>query len=220
MAAIEKQLDLRAIKQLIIAGWTGRNVDALEAHIRELEALGVKRPKSTPIFYRGARALLTTDPEIEVVGENSSGEAEYVVYALDDGLWVGVGSDHTDRKLETVGVTLSKQVCAKPVGRGLWRYEDVAPHWDQLILRSFVEVDGKRRLYQEGPISTMRSPDELIRLCTGGDTLPKGTAMLCGTLAVHGGIAAAPVFEMELEDPVLKRKLTHRYAVTSLPDEG
>ena len=36
---------LRRSKNLVIAGWTGRNVEALEAHIRELEALGVKRPK-------------------------------------------------------------------------------------------------------------------------------------------------------------------------------
>ena len=43
-----------------IAGWTGRNLAALEAHIKELEALGVKRPKSVPIFYRNAASLLTT----------------------------------------------------------------------------------------------------------------------------------------------------------------
>ena len=31
--------------------------------------------------------------------------------------------------------------------------------------------------------------------------------MFCGTLAVHGGMAPADVFEVELEDPVLGRKL-------------
>jgi hypothetical protein len=44
--------------------------------------------------------------------------------------------------------------------------------------------------------------------------------MFCGTLAVHGGIAPADAFEMELEDPVLKRKLTHSYRIVSLPEEG
>ena len=52
----ERKLDLAAIKSLVIAGWTGRNVAALEAHIKELEAIGVKRPKSVPIFYRTSRA--------------------------------------------------------------------------------------------------------------------------------------------------------------------
>jgi Protein of unknown function (DUF2848) len=35
-------------------------VEALEKHICELQALGVKRPKSIPIFYRVAADLLTT----------------------------------------------------------------------------------------------------------------------------------------------------------------
>ncbi len=41
------------ISGLVIAGRTGRDEQALEKHIRELEALGVTRPKTTPIFYRG-----------------------------------------------------------------------------------------------------------------------------------------------------------------------
>jgi hypothetical protein len=216
----ERKLDVAAVKSLVIAGWTGRNVDALEAHIKELEALGVKRPKSVPIFYRVAASLLTTADAIEVMADKSSGEVEFVLVALDDGLWLGVGSDHTDRKAETVGVTLSKQMCAKPVGAQLWRYDEVKPHWDKLVLRSFVPDGGKRRLYQEGPVTNMRSPEELIRLYTGGDKLPAGTAMFCGTFAVHGGISYSGTFDMELEDPVLGRKLTHGYKIVSLPNEG
>jgi hypothetical protein len=216
----QRKLDVAAIKNLVIAGWTGRNVAALEAHIKELEAIGVKRPKSVPIFYRVARSLLTTDDAIEVMADKSSGEVEFVLYALDDGLWVGVGSDHTDRKAETIGVTLSKQLCAKPVGATLWRYDEVKPHWDRLTLRAFASDGGARRLYQEGPVTNMRSPEELIRLYTGGDRLAPGTAMFCGTFAVHGGISTSGAFEMELDDPVLKRKLSHSYRIVSLPDEG
>lgn len=216
----ERENDVRAIKSLVIAGWTGRNVAALEQHIKELEAIGVARPKSVPVFYRVAASLLTTAPAIEVMGERSSGEVEYVLQAFDDGMWIGVGSDHTDRKAETVGVTLSKQMCAKPVSARLWRYDDVAPHFEQLVLRSFAHIDGERRLYQEGSVATMRPPEELIRLYTGGSTLPTGTAMYCGTLAVHGGIVPAQAFEMELDDPVLGRKLTHTYRIVPLPEEG
>ena len=198
----EKKLDLSAIKNLVVAGWTGRNTAALEAHIKELEAVGVKRPKSVPIFYRNAVSLLTTADNIQVMGDKSSGEVEFVLYALDDGMWVGVGSDHTDRKAETINVTLSKQMCGKPVGPALWRYDEVKPHWDKLTLRSFVPGDGgKRRLYQGGPVTNMRSPEELIKLYTGGDKLAPGTAMFCGTFAVHGGISSSGTFDMELEDP-------------------
>jgi hypothetical protein len=216
----ERKLDVAEIDSLVIAGWTGRNVEALEAHIKELEAIGVKRPKSVPIFYRVAYSLLTTAPAIEVMADKSSGEVEFVLYALKDGLWLGVGSDHTDRKAETVGVTLSKQLCAKPVGATLWRYDEVKPHWDKLKLRSFVPDGAPRRLYQEGPVTNMRSPEELIRLYTGGDKLKAGTAMFCGTFAVHGEISYSGTFDMELEDPVLGRKLTHGYKIVSLPDEG
>jgi hypothetical protein len=157
---------------------------------------------------------------IEVMADKSSGEIEFVLYALDDGMWIGVGSDHTDRKAETICVTLSKQMCAKPVGSGLWRYDEVKPHWDKLVLRSYVPDGGKRRLYQEGPVTTMRSPEELIKLYTGGDRLAPGTAMFCGTFAVHGDVSYSGSFDMELEDPVLGRKLTHSYQIVSLPDEG
>ena len=216
----ERKLDLSAIKNLVVAGWTGRNTAALEAHIKELEALGVKRPKSVPIFYRNAVSLLTTADNIQVMGDKSSGEVEFVLYSLDDGMWVGVGSDHTDRKAETINVTLSKQMCGKPVGATLWRYDEVKPHWDKLVLRSFVPDGGKRRLYQEGPVTNMRSPEELIKLYTGGDKLAPGTAMFCGTFAVHGEISYSGTFDMELDDPVLGRKLTHSYKIVSLPDEG
>ena len=212
-------LDLRTVRELVIAGWTGRDVAALEKHIRELEAIGVKRPKTTPIFYRVAASLLTSDNAIEVLGDQSSGEAECVVYCRDDGLFVGLGSDHTDRKAETVGVSLSKQMCAKPVSREVWRLEDVAAHWDKLVLRSNVGTEGRRRLYQEGPVAAMRPPTELFKLYCGG-LLPAGTAMFCGTLAVHGGITPSETFEMELEDPVLGRKITHSYRVKTLPDQG
>jgi hypothetical protein len=216
----ERKLDVAAVNNLVIAGWTGRNVEALEAHIKELEAIGVKRPKSVPIFYRVAHTLLTTTDSIEVMADKSSGEVEFVLYALEDGLWLSIGSDHTDRKAETIGVTLSKQMCAKPVGTQLWRYGDVKPHWDKLVLRSFVPDGNGRRLYQEGPVTNMRAPEELIKLYTGGDTLARGTAMFCGTFAVHGDMSYSGSFDMELEDPVLKRKLTHSYRIVQLPDEG
>jgi hypothetical protein len=216
----ERKLDVAAVNNLVIAGWTGRNVEALEAHIKELEAIGVKRPKSVPIFYRVAHTLLTTTDSIEVMADKSSGEVEFVLYALEDGLWLGIGSDHTDRKAETIGVTLSKQMCAKPVGAQLWRYGDVKPHWDKLVLRSFVPDGNGRRLYQEGPVTNMRAPEELIKLYTGGDTLAPRTAMFCGTFAVHGDMSYSGSFDMELEDPVLKRKLTHSYRIVQLPDEG
>jgi len=199
-------------EQLIIAGWTGRDEAALRKHIRELEELGVKPPKTTPIFYRVSADLLTQASAIQVSGPDTSGEVEFVLLAKPDGLWVTVGSDHTDRKAETIGVSLSKQLCAKPSAKDAWRYDEVKDHWERLILRSW--ADGE--LYQEGPVTAMRAPEDLLSRYP----LKPGWVMFCGTLAAKGGIRCANVFRMELEDPVRKRKLAHEYRITVLPVEG
>lgn len=216
----QRSLDV-AVTDLVIAGWTGRDASALEAHIKELEALGVARPKSTPIFYRGAASLLTHNEVIEVVGNASSGEIEPVLVSTSNGLWLGIGSDHTDRKVEAIGVTISKQLCAKPLARALWRFESVEHHWDELIMRSWITQNNERRLYQEGSLQNMRHPKDLLTLYGGEHfALPQGTIMFCGTLAVHGDLSHADSFEMEIEDPVLQRKLNHKYHVIELPIEG
>ena len=199
------------VRELVIAGWTGRDERSLRKHIRELEELGVKPPKTTPIFYRVSANLLTTENEIQVSGADTSGEVEFVLLQGSE-LRVALGSDHTDRKAETIGVSLSKQLCAKPVSRESWRYDEVKPHWERLMLRSW--TDGK--LYQEGPVTVIRSPEDLMSRYP----LKPGYAMFCGTLAAKDGIRGGARFTMELEDPVLKRKLSHEYRVRVLPVEG
>lgn len=198
---------------VVIAGWTGRDEVALKKHIMELAEIGVKPPRTTPIFYRVSASLITFSSSIQVSGTDTSGEVEFVLLAKPDGLWVTVGSDHTDRKAETIGVSLSKQLCEKPIAKEAWKYDEVKPHWDKLVLRSW--ADGK--LYQEGPVTAMRSPEDLM---SRYGKLPAGWAMFCGTLAAKGGIRPAGAFRMELEDPVRKKKLTHEYRIHVLPVEG
>jgi hypothetical protein len=200
---------------LIVAGWTGRDEAALRHHIEELAAIGVPRPSSVPVFYRNSILNLTQASSIEVLGPDTSGEVEPVVVATDDKLYLTVGSDHTDRKAETQGIALSKQLCAKAIGRELWALDDVAGHWDALKLRSFATIDGKRMAYQDGALSGMRLPTDLI--ARYGSALAPNTVMYCGTLAAIGGIRPATRFEMEIEDPVLGRTLKHAYDISMLP---
>jgi uncharacterized protein DUF2848 len=208
-----------AVHSAVIAGWTGRDQAAVEKHIKELEAIGVKRPATTPIFYRVAAARLTTDARIECLGGQSSGEVEFVLLRTGGQLWVGVGSDHTDREVEAYGVSVSKQMCEKPVARDFWRFDDVAAHWDRLVTRSYATIGGNRTLYQEGPVAAMRAPADLIARFAK-DGLKDGTLMFCGTHAVHGGVRPAERFEFELEDPVLRRKIAGGYDIVSLPNFG
>jgi hypothetical protein len=208
------------IDDLVVAGWTGRDPAAVEKHIRELERLGVKRPATTPIFYRVSAARLTTEVEIEVVGERSGGEVEFVLLQHGGRLWVGAGSDHTDREVETYGVTVSKQMCDKPVAPVFWAYDEVAPHWDSLMLRAHVVEGGAPVLYQEGAVTAMMDPKSLLARHTPDGRLADNTLMFCGTLAAKGGVRPTGHFGFELEDPVRKRKIAHAYAVRCLPVLG
>jgi hypothetical protein len=208
------------IEQAVIAGWTGRDPVARDKHIAELEAIGIVRPASTPIYYRVAARRLTTADRIEVSGGDSSGEVEFVLIGWQGRIFVGAGSDHTDRKVETFSVTVSKQMCEKVMAPVLWELEEVAAHWDRMILRSYAWIDGARVLYQEGTLDGMLPVKDLIARGFGGAGLPDGCAMFGGTFAAKGGIRPASRFEFELEDPVLKRSIRHGYDVVALPVLG
>jgi hypothetical protein len=208
------------LRQAVIAGWTGRDPVARDKHIAELEQLGIARPASTPIYYRVAARRLTTADAIEVSGSDSSGEVEFVLIGAEGRIFVGVGSDHTDRKVEAYGVTVSKQMCDKPLAPVLWNFADIADHWDRIVLRSFATIDGERVLYQEGRLDGMLGVDELIARGFDGGRLPDGCAVFGGTFAAKGGIRSATRFEFEIDDPVLKRSIRHGYDVIELPVLG
>ena len=217
---VEPEGDARVVEvnRLVIAGWTGRDVEALERHIAELEELGVARPPTVPCFYRVGCDNLTTGSAIQCLGDASSGGVEFVLIGTEDGMLVAVGSDHTDREAETYSVPVSKQMCAKPVSARAWRYDDVAGHFDSLLLRAWIGEGDARELYQDGGAAAMRPPEELIsRYLDGARTLPAGTAMFGGTLAAIGGIRSAARFEFEIRDPVLDRSISHGYSIDCLP---
>jgi Protein of unknown function (DUF2848) len=208
------------VEQAVIAGWTGRDPVARDKHIAELEAIGIARPATTPIYYRVAARRLTMEDSIEVSGNDSSGEAEFVLIGWQGRIFVGCGSDHTDRKVESYSVTVSKQMCDKSIAPELWELEDVIGHWDQMILRSFAWIEGARVPYQEGTLDAMLPVQELIARGFKGGKFPDGCAMYGGTFAAIGGIRPADRFEYELVDPVLRRVIRHAYDVIALPVLG
>lgn len=206
------------VRELIIAGWAGRVQSAIDEHIEELKEIGVTPPSTTPLFYRVAANQLTTAPAIQVLGEASSGEVEVVLIGSNQGTLVGIGSDHTDREAEAWSVAHSKQVCVKPVSPRVWRLDSVIDHWDELQMASYATIDGEEVLYQEGPVTGLLHPAELLRRF-GLDKaeLAPGQAMLCGTLPVIGELRPAQAFRMVLKDPVSGSELQHQYNIHTLP---
>ncbi|BBK32465.1 uncharacterized protein DUF2848 [Stella humosa] len=205
------------INDIVVGGMTALDEDAIHHHLEEMKAIGVKMPDTFPFFFRISAGFLTQADRVQVLGTDSSGEVEAVVVTLDDGRWLTLGSDHTDRKVEAYSINVSKQMCPKIIGRKAWRFDEVSGHWDKLIIRSWTTTDGVRALYQEGPLASMRHPDDLTaRYLGGAGKLAAGTVLFCGTIGAMGPLAHSERFEMEIEDPVLGRRIGHGYDVEAL----
>jgi len=209
------------LTRAIVGGWTGRDQAALQHHIDELAKIGVTPPATTPTFYRVSVSRLTTADEIEVIGDGSSGEVEYALVREGGRIWVGAASDHTDRVYEHMGITVAKQLCDKPFAPEFWPLDEVSDHWDQLQIRSHILEDGTEVLYQDGQVSGLLSPDELLAsLREAGGALDEGTFLFGGTCGAQGGVRYSEMFRFALIDPVLGREISHTYKVTPVPIEG
>lgn len=207
------------VREVIIAGMTGRDEKMVQKHIDELAELGIAPPSSIPIYYRVSASLLTQESRVQFVGPDSSGEVEAVLIGTPEGMLVAVGSDHTDRKLEADSIAFSKQLCPKPISLDTWRYADVADAWDDIQLVSDKVIDGVRTPYQRGTMSQVRKPEDLIgRFFDGLTELPAGVVMFTGTIPTIGEIMGADHFSMALVDPGNGRTLWHGYDAATLPN--
>ncbi len=203
---------------LVCSGWVGRDPKALQAHIEELATLGIPGPERIPIYMNFSTYLLTTDDEISVVSSQSSGEVEYVLLGKGEQIWVTVGSDHTDRDVETKSIPGSKQMYAKWLAPECWPYPDIKDHWDKLILRCWVHKDGQRSLYQEASLASILGPEELLeKMPDIGEIRGKGFVLFSGTIATTSGLVYGDSYEIEMEDPFLKRMIKSQYKVKVLP---
>lgn len=207
-----------AADHLVCGGWVGRDRQSLQAHIDELVHLGVPAPQRIPIYMNLSTYLLTTDDEITVISDKASGEIEYVLLCSGEEIWVTVGSDHTDREVETKSIPAAKQMYAKIVAQECWPYPDVKNQWDRLVLRCWVIKEGERSLYQEAALSEILNPEELLKNMPGeGIDRRSGVVLFSGTIPTRAGLVFGDSYELELADPVLGRTIRHRYQVKILP---
>ncbi|HRE02470.1 MAG TPA: DUF2848 family protein [Ilumatobacteraceae bacterium] len=214
-----------ALDAVIIAGYTGRDRDAVMHHIDELAALGVPPPPTVPMYWMLPGWIATQQPLTTATGAGSSGEAEMCLIvdgAPQDGgpidpanVFVTIASDHTDREAEAVDIGLSKAICQKPMGVDAWPLADVAGRWDELVLRSWIDDGNGEVAYQHGPCSTLVPPTDLLA-GVPFDPRPQRFALLCGTVPVIGGIRPSGWFRGELHDPKLRRSIEFQYEVRAL----
>jgi hypothetical protein len=200
--------------QVVIAGFTGRDERSVEAHIAELMELGVPRPETVPAFFTVPGELLTLAPAaVSVAAPQTSGEAEPVLVRLPSGeCYVGVGSDHTDRALETESLEASKRACAKPMGATVWPLQDVLEHWDELELVG--ETGAEAAAYQRSTLADLRRPEEVLDLvwATGADPA-RPLVVFLGTVSLEDGFRYDSAFRATLRDPRAGRELVCSYEV-------
>jgi hypothetical protein len=202
-------------------GYVGRDLASVRAHIKELEREGIPAPPSVPIFFPILGDNVTTRNHIEVVSEKTSGEAEFVLLLAKDATYVGVGSDHTDRVLESKDMLNSKQICPNVLSKEVWDYQDVQGHWDNILIRSWVKPaqDEDEVLYQEASLATILAPPEIISLVKS--KIPngeyKGLVIFSGTVPVLAGKTIyGSHFRAALIDPLLQRSLACAYQIVKL----
>lgn len=215
---VEGEIVELEIDRLINAGYSGRDQEAVQAHIDEMmkDDIVSEEPDRIPETFRLAPYVLLTDPdEIQVVGENTSGEAEYGMLITGEETYVVAASDQTDRKIEKHGIPKSKQIAPNVISSDAWRLSDVRDHWDEIQLRAFNTVDGEREPYQDAPLAELLPPAEILEEVR--DRFPgdlSGTAVLSGTVATVGGeLAPGERFEVELYDPERDRTIETGYDV-------
>ncbi|WP_090666791.1 DUF2848 family protein [Paenibacillus tianmuensis] len=205
-------------KRLVIAGYTGKNQEAVKKHIDELKELGIPAPPRVPMLFDLSPHLLQTASEITVVRNDGSGEAEAVLLDVNGKWYVGLGSDHTDRVLEAVSIQKSKEVCAKPVSKEVWALDNILDHWDDIEVRSWVEKDGKEQLYQSGTLGEFLHPSELMRIVRERRYDAAGMALYCGTLPLHGDFVYGGTFRAEMTDRATGRRIELKYRTKLLKD--
>jgi hypothetical protein len=206
------------VRRIVCAGYTGRDRVEAERHIRELENLGIARPKEIPVFFAVASYLATVEQVIEVQGPFTSGEAEFALLLGPDGAWVTIASDQTDRFVERHSVPAAKQLCPKVLAPVVWPLAEVEGHWDDLELRAWVRSGRKRRLYQEAKLGSLLAPDALLSgLRRRVGRVLDGVILLSGTVpTADGQVVYGDAYELELADPHLGRTIRTEYTVRVL----
>jgi hypothetical protein len=205
------------VRRMFNAGWVGRDKASLQHHIDELAKLGVPPPRHVPTLFALGNHMLTTAEAIQVHGHETSGEVEYVLLWHRGEILVGVGSDHTDRKLETHSIPKAKNICLNVLAPVVWPYAEVEDHFDSLVLESGVITGDSRRLYQRDVCGAILDPAYWIDLLQERlGALEEGLVLYSGTIGTVSGLVVGEAYDLSLQDPVMGRDIRHRYACPPL----
>jgi 4-hydroxyphenylacetate 3-monooxygenase len=208
-----------SVRRMYNFGSATRDPEVAVPHQQEVALAGVHIALTVPSprIYPIATHALSTADQVMVHVPETSGEVE-IVLVQTDRLYVGVGSDHTDRALERTSILWSKQACPNILAPVLWPWDEVKDRWDSCVLRSW--VDG--RLYQDVSVSAFLSPPDMLRVLHErvNDVPARDFVLFGGTfVSVDKHLGFGARWDFELDDPQGGRKIRHGYDVINILDE-
>ena len=208
------------LKRLLIVGYSGSNVEKIMAHIKELkEHLGVPEPKKIPTIFECSKELLTTERNIKFVGDMTSGEVEFLIIKHANDIYIGIGSDHTDRKLESISVPKAKQICPKPIGEEVWLYKDVKEHWNEIEAESYQNIDRKKVLYQKGKLSEILPVEKIISELENRVGDIEDSIIFSGTVPLISTFKYGDEFICKIYDKKNNSTLNLNYEINQISEE-
>lgn len=201
------------------AGYAGSDQEKVQEHIDELVKLGVPAPTTTPILFPVSNYIVSPTNDIQVQHNETSGEIEYVLIWHNNEMYVTVGSDHTDRNLETFSVPMSKQAYPNIIAKDVWKYSDIKDHWDQIEFTCWASTGNETKVYQKGTCADLLRPEQweenFKKLCVEEE----GNMFFSATINTESNtLDFADRYEFQLHDPKLNRTIKQHYNVHILPE--
>ena len=191
--------------ELVIAGFTGKDVEKSKEHLRELEAQGIQTPSKIPVFYRAPMALATQNHWISVSNQMTSGEIEPVLVLSKGEYYISAGSDHTDRNMEKEDIARSKVACSKPLSSQAIPLKLAIEEWENSELSSEVKSGSEWVLYQSGKTVDIRDPMEIFAHFSMAECLSSISSQFSGIMKTlfpfvpHFVLKTIPFFSSELK---------------------
>ena len=145
---------------------------------------------------------ITTNVEIQVVGGSTVPDAAIVLVGAGAGTLLSVASNHGNRD-----EPVNRLSCVKPLSRQAWRLSDIADHVAELKLRNFAINGDDNELIQQGTFGDIFGSIE-DDILLGNIQLLTGFNLDMETRANN--------YKVEIEDPVLSRKLGFQYWVQEI----
>lgn len=207
-------------RHLYIIGYAGRDEEKTLLHIKELERdLNVAPPKQIPTIFECSRRILTSESNLDIYGNQNSGEAEYVMIIKQDKIYIGLGSDHTDRALESYDVAKSKEIMPKVLSKVFWDYDEIKGHFDEIRLVSFQKKSGENFVYQDGRLSDILPPERILQELKNRVGNIDECVIFSGTVPLLGKFYYGDFFKAQMIDERLDRVITLEYNINFISEE-